>query len=137
MILQVRTLVVEDNAQFLQHICSSLLSHAYVEIVGEAQDGIEAIQCAARLQPDLILLDIGLPSLSGIEAAHRIRTLAPNARIIFLTQESSLDIVEEALNLGAWGYVIKSQSGRELPLAIDAVIRGTKFVSAGLPQPSL
>ena len=80
----------------------------------------------------MILLDIGLPGLNGIEAARRVRELAPEAKIIFLTQESSVDVVHEALSLGAWGYVAKVQAGRELLVAVDMVMQGKRFVSSGL-----
>lgn len=127
-----RVLLVEDYEPFLQHVSSTLRQHSSLEVVGEAQNGIEAVESAATLQPDLILLDIGLPGLNGIDAASRIRALAPSARIVFLTQESSPDVVQEALRVGAWGFVLKSQAARDLPRAIEAVIRGTKFVSEGL-----
>jgi len=84
------------------------------------------------MQPDLILLDIGLPGLNGIGAARRMGELAPNARIIFLTQESSTDMVREALSLGAWGYLIKVQAGKELLVAVEMVMQGKRFVSGGL-----
>jgi CheY-like chemotaxis protein len=91
-------------------------------------DGLEAVREAQRLQPDLILLDIGLPSLNGLEAARRIRTLSPTSKIVFVTQESSADVVQEALNIGASGFVVKADAGRELIAAVTAVLRGEKFV---------
>lgn len=130
--MQFRTLVVEDNKRFLDHLRSTLQSYPCVEIVAQAENGLDAVERAAALQPDLILLDIGLPGLNGIDAAHRIRTLAPDAKIVFLTLESSPDIVHEALNLGAW-----VSSMRDLALAIDAVSHGKKFVSDGLDDKAL
>jgi DNA-binding NarL/FixJ family response regulator len=99
-----------------------------VEIVGEVSDGLEAIQKAVELKPDLILLDIGLPTLNGIEVARQIRKLVPDSKIIFLSQESSADIVQEALNLGAVGYIVKARTNRELLPAIGAVLAGKTFV---------
>jgi DNA-binding NarL/FixJ family response regulator len=84
------------------------------------------------LQPDVILLDIGLPLLNGIEAARQLAKVGSAARIIFLTQESSAEVVHEALALGAWGYVIKAQAGNELIAAVEAVAQGGTFVSCGL-----
>jgi two-component system, NarL family, response regulator NreC len=84
------------------------------------------------LQPDVILLDIGLPGMIGIEAARQIGQVASNVRIIFLTQESSPEVVREAFALGAWGYVIKAQAEAELLAALEAVSQGTRFVSSGL-----
>ena len=108
---KVRILVVDDNEPFRQFVASMLRDRQNLNVIGEAGDGLEAVQRAEALQPDLILLDIGLPELNGLEAARQISKLAPNARIIFLTQESASDVVAEALSLGAWGYVAKVQAG--------------------------
>jgi len=101
-------------------------------VVGEASDGLEAVHQSEELQPDLIVLDIGLPILNGIEAARRIRKLAPKSKILFLSQESSADVVQEALNSGALGYLVKTQAGSELLPAVDAVLQGRKSLSSGL-----
>jgi DNA-binding NarL/FixJ family response regulator len=103
-----------------------------MQIVGEVQDGLEAVRQAELLQPDLILLDIGLPGLNGIEAARQIRKVASAARIIFLTQECAPDVVKEAFSLGAAGYVTKARAGAELLAAVDAVSHGSDFVGGGL-----
>jgi CheY-like chemotaxis protein len=99
-----------------------------VQVIVEASDGLEAVRKAQELQPDLIVLDIGLPQLNGIAAAKQIRDLSPQSRILFLSQESSLAVVEEAMRLGGWGYVLKADAGRDLQPAIDAVLRGRKFL---------
>ena len=129
---KIRILLVDDNEPFRQFVASTLRNHQNLNLIGEAGDGLEAVQRAEALQPDLILLDIGLPGLNGIEAARRVRELAPEAKIIFLTQESSDDVVHEALSLGAWGYVVKVQAGRELLVAVNMVMQGQRFVSSGL-----
>ena len=103
-------------------------------MVCELSDGLAAVQKAEELNPDLILLDIGLPTLNGIEAARRIRKLVPKAKILFLSQESSHDVVQEVLNLGARGYVVKTQAGSELLAAVEAVLHDQKFVSKGLAR---
>jgi DNA-binding NarL/FixJ family response regulator len=95
-------------------------------------DGLEAVQQAQELQPDLILLDIGLPTLHGIEAARRIREVSPASKILFVSENRSADIAEEALSTGACGYVIKSDAERELLPAIEAILAGKRFVSASL-----
>ena len=128
----VRVLVVEDSEPFQQFICSTLESRPELQVVGVVSDGLAAVQKAQELQPDLIVLDIGLPTLSGIEAARRIRTLSPQSKIIFLTQESAADVVREALNLGAKGYVVKANAGNELLAAVEAVRQGRQFVTSGL-----
>ncbi len=103
-----------------------------LQIVGEVTDGLEAVQKAQQLQPDLILLDIGLPTLNGIEAARRIRKVSPESKIVLISQESSADVVQEALALGALGYVVKAHAGSELLAAVKAVLEGRQFVSRGL-----
>jgi DNA-binding NarL/FixJ family response regulator len=129
---KVRTLLVDDNEPFRKFVASMLRDRQDFDIIGEAGDGLEAVQRAEALQPDLILLDIGLPGLNGLDAARQIRKLAPNARIIFLTQESASDVVDEALRLGAWGYVAKVHAGRELLVAVEMVMQGQRFVSSSL-----
>jgi CheY-like chemotaxis protein len=124
-------LVVEDFEGFRRLICSVLRQRDGFQIT-EASDGLEALQRAQDQVPDLILLDIGLPSLNGIEVARRLRKLAPLSTILFLTQESSSDVVREALSIGALGYVHKSKTRTELLPAIEAVLNGKRFVSSGL-----
>jgi DNA-binding NarL/FixJ family response regulator len=128
----VRILLVDDNEPFRRFVASALCKKPDLQVVGEAGDGFEALQQAEALQPDLILLDIGLPGLNGLEVARRMGKLAPNARIIFLTQESSADVVCAALSLGGWGYVAKMQAGKELLVAVEMVMQGQRFVSSGL-----
>ena len=77
-------------------------------------DGLEAISKAEVLAPDLVLLDIGLPTLNGIEAARQIRRLVPKSKIVFVSQESSVEVVREALSLGAWGYVAKTRAEQDI-----------------------
>ena len=125
----VRILVVEDFEPFRGFIRSTLEKTPDLQIVCEVSDGLEAVQKAVELKPDLILLDIGLPVLNGIEAARQIRKLVPESKIIFLSQESSAEIVQEAFSLGAWGYVVKTSAGRDLLTAVEAVISGKQFVS--------
>jgi len=129
---QVRILVVDDHEPFRRFVSSTLSEQTNLKVIGEVADGLEAVHQAEALQPDLILLDIGLPGLNGIEAARRIGKLAPNARIIFLTQESSADVVREAFSLGAWGYVIKIQAGQELLIAVESVMQNKQFRSSVL-----
>jgi CheY-like chemotaxis protein len=128
----VRVLVVEDYAPFRRFVCSTLGKRPELQIVGEASDGLEAVQKAEELRPDLIVLDVGLPALNGIEAARRIRKLSPKSKILFVSQESSADVVQEALRLGALGYVVKSHAGSELLAAVEAVQQGRQFISGGV-----
>ena len=104
------------------------------EIVGEASDGLQAVNQAEKLQPDLILLDLGLPILNGIQAARRIRQLSPNSKILFVSQNSSPEIAHGALQMGAHGYLVKSDTN-ELTSAISTVLAGAQFISSRLKQP--
>jgi len=106
-----------------------------LQIIGEVSDGLEAVQKAEELKPDLIVLDIGLPSLNGFEAARRIRKVAPETKILFVSQESSADVVQEALSLGALGYVVKTHAGSDLLAAVEAVCQGGQFVGSGVSGP--
>ncbi len=103
--------MVEDSEEFRKFICSTLAERPELQIVGENTDGLQALQRADELQPDLILLDIGLQSLNGIEVARQILKLSPKSKILFVTQESSADVVREALGTGAHGYVVKTDAG--------------------------
>ena len=104
----IRVLVVDDYERFRRIVCSTLGKRRDLQVVGEASDGLEAVHKAEELQPDLIVLDIGLPTLNGIEAARRIHKLCPECKILFVSQESSADLVQEALGPGARGYVVKT-----------------------------
>lgn len=123
----VRILLVEDFEPFRRFVCSMLGERPDLQIVCEVSDGLEAVNKAGKLQPDLILLDVGLPSMNGIEAARRIRKLSPESKILFVSQESSADVVQEALGTGAKGYVLKTLTERDLLTAVDAVLRGEQF----------
>ena len=128
----IRVLVVEDFEPFRRLICSMLRKMPGLQIIEEASDALEAVRKAEELQPDLIQLDVGLPSLNGIEAARRICTLSPKSKIVFVTQVSDPDVLQEALNLGAKGYVVKTNVASDLLAAVDAVLGGRSFVSGGL-----
>jgi len=124
----VRVLVVEDHEPFRRLVCSALGKRPALQVVGEASDGLEAVQKAEELQPDLILLDIGLPSLNGIEVARRVCKLSSESKILFVTQESSTEVVRGALDT-AHGYIVKSDLGNDLMDGVNAVLRGERFVS--------
>ncbi len=124
-----RILVVDDHAVVRGVICSLLSSDPTLDVVCQTADGESAVQKAEELQPDLILLDISLPGISGIEAGRRIRRVSPHAYIIFLSQHDSLQMVEDALRAGGHGYVTKMDAGAELLQAIRTVVDGKRFVS--------
>jgi DNA-binding NarL/FixJ family response regulator len=122
-------MLVEDFPSFREFVRSKLKQTAELQVISEVSDGLEAVQKAQTMEPDLILLDIGLPNLNGIEVARRIRDMALKSKIIFLSQETSPEFVQQALGLGARGYVFKAQAEGDLLTAIDAVLAGDQFVS--------
>jgi CheY-like chemotaxis protein len=128
----IRILIADDFEAWRREVCLLLRQRSELEIVCEASDGSEAVQKADDLKPDLIVLDIGLPKLNGIEAARRIRQLSPNSRILFLSQNTDLEVVQAALRTGALGYIHKMNAHEELLSAIDAVLLGKQFVGSGL-----
>jgi len=127
----IKVLVVEDFEEFRRFVCALLIPKIEFQ-VAEAADGLEAVRKAEELLPDLIVLDIALPSLNGLEVAKRIREFAPSTKILFLSGESSPDVVRAALNLGALGYVHKPELQSDLVPAIEAVLKGELFVSRHL-----
>ena len=128
----IRILVVDDFQPWCCFVSAALRREPEFEVIGEAYDGKVGVQMAAGLQPDLILLDIGLPGLNGIQAAGQIREVSPNSRIVFVTQDRSAEIARHAFSTGACGYVVKSDAARELLPAVRAVLRGELFASACL-----
>jgi DNA-binding NarL/FixJ family response regulator len=133
----IRVLVVDDHREWRNLVRLLLQMRPEWQVICEVSDGLEAVQKAEELRPDLILLDIGLPKLNGIEAARQIRQLSPNSKIIFLSQENSLDVVQAALGTGALGYVYKAHAGSELLPAVETVLRGERFVSSGIESEKL
>lgn len=130
--LIVRVLLVDDYEPWRRSLSTILRKQQGLQVIGEAADGLDAVRKAEELQPDLILLDIGLPTLNGIEAARQIRKVSPASKILFVSENHSIDIAEEALRTGASGYVVKSNAGKELLPAVEAVLRGKPFLSVGL-----
>ena len=122
-----RILIVEDHDDLRALLRSLLENETQCVVIGEASDGLQAVERAQELQPDLILLDLSLPKLNGMEAGRRIRKISPRSKILFLSQEPDFEIVQSALRLGA-GYLLKSDA-KELPAAVHAVLEGRKFVS--------
>jgi DNA-binding NarL/FixJ family response regulator len=124
----VRILIVEDFTPFQRFLCSTLGERRDLLVIATVSDGLEAVQKAIELKPDLILLDIGLPKLNGIEVARQVRKLVPESKIVFVTQESSADVVREALSTGAWGYVVKARAASQLLGVVDSVMSGRRLV---------
>ena len=125
----VRILVVDDFEDWRHFVITKLQENRNFCVIGIAADGLEAVRKAEELQPNVIVLDIGLPCLDGIEAARRIREAAPESKILFLTQEADLGVARAAISAGGHGYVVKSDAEEELFAAVEAVLAGKKFVS--------
>ena len=128
----IRILLVDDFERFRSFTSSLLREQPGFQIVGHALDGPEAVQKAEELKPDLVVLDIGLPQLNGIEAARQIRLVSPDSKLMFLTGNNDPEVAREALGTGATGYVSKSDAAAELLNAVDAVLLGKQFVSKRL-----
>jgi DNA-binding NarL/FixJ family response regulator len=128
----IRVLVVDDYKPWRRFFSATLRKRPDFRVISEASDGLEAVQKAQELQPDIILLDIGLPTVNGIEAARRIREVSPASKILFVSENRSVDIAKEALNTGAGGYVVKSDAAKELLPALRAVLKDERFISAYL-----
>lgn len=127
-----RILVVDDFGPFRSLVGSILTNRAGWQIVAEATDGLDAIEKARALQPELILLDIALPKMNGIQVAKEISRITPASKIIFLSQETSADVIEEAIRMRASGYVNKAKIARDLVTAIEMALEGKRFFTAGL-----
>jgi DNA-binding NarL/FixJ family response regulator len=128
----IRILIVDDFKDWRLQVRLLFQARPEWQVIAEASDGSEALQMAEELKPDLILLDIGLPKLNGIEAARRIRRFSPSSKIVFVSMNNGLDIVRAALSTGALGYVLKTDVRVELVPAVDAILRGKQYVSSSL-----
>ncbi|MDT8069115.1 MAG: response regulator transcription factor [Terriglobia bacterium] len=128
----IRILVVDDVEEWRKEIRCLLNPESSLCVVGEAGTGLVAIEETARLKPDLVLLDIGLPDLNGVQVAHRIREVAPDSKIIFVTLNDDADSANRLVQDGAHGYVLKANLQSELLIAIAQVIAGGRFISPQL-----
>ena len=125
----IQILLVDDFVPWQFLVRQMFESDADFEIIGTANDGLEAVQKAAEAQPDVILMDISLPKLNGFEAAQHIRILSPASRILFSTERRGPDFIEAAFQAGGLGYVLKCSASSDLIAGIRAVLNGQRFVS--------
>lgn len=125
---------MDDFEPWRDFVCSTLAEQPGIQVVGEACDGLAGIDKAQELRPDLILLDIGLPKMNGLECAGRIHEVAPQSKILFASENSDPDVVQQALSDGAYGYLLKIDANRELLDAVKVVLEGNRFVSRRLSE---
>jgi CheY-like chemotaxis protein len=125
-------LVVDDHARWRDTVCSMVKDYADCGLLREAEDGIEAVERATELKPQLILLDLDLPRLNGIDAANQITRSSPDSIILFLSMDNCPEVVCQALSTGAKGYVLKTDAGSELWPAIETVLQNKQYLSRGL-----
>lgn len=130
----VRVFIVDDFEPWRRTVHSILGQAKGLEVIFETSEGLEAVRKSTELRPDLVLLDIGLPDLNGLEVARQIRKVSPDSRIIFLTSRDSPELAQEALRSGALGFVIKSDAARDLLPAVSNVLRNEEFVSSRFPR---
>jgi len=131
----VRILVVDDFEPWRRSIVSMIEEDPGLQVIHEASDGLEAVRMCQELQPDLVVLDVCLPKLSGLEAARQIRVSSPGLKILFVSVMTSQDLVREALRLGA-GYIAKIDAARDLLPAVRAAVSDQEFLRFTiLPDP--
>lgn len=126
-----RILVVDDSDPFRRFTTSTINNFPGFHVIGEAKDGLEAVQKVEALEPDLVVLDIGIPRLNGIETARKIHSVS-DCKIFFLTGNPFPEVMREALSAGANGYVVKVDASEELHEALLAVLQGKRYISKTL-----
>jgi two-component system response regulator NreC len=129
-----KVLLVEDHVIVRQGVSALLDEEPDIAIVGEASDGSQALALVQKLRPDIVLMDLSLPGLGGVEATRQIRELYPGVRVLVLSMYDSEEYVFRALRAGASGYVLKQSTSTELVLALRAVAAGSTFLSPSISQ---
>lgn len=129
-----RIVIAEDHRILREGLQALLSSHPEFEIVGQAEDGLEAIRCVESLSPDLILMDLSMPRMNGLEAIEDIKKRCPNTRIVVLTVHKTEEYILATLKAGADGYILKDANHTELALAIKNVLGGMRYLSPGISE---
>ena len=129
-----RIVIAEDHRILREGLRSMLSSNPAIEIVGEAENGLEAIRCANELKPDFMLLDLSMPKMNGIDAISEIKNRSPEIKIMILTVHKDEEYVFESLKAGADGYLLKDATRAELMLAVESVIEGKTYITPGISE---
>jgi DNA-binding NarL/FixJ family response regulator len=132
--MSVRILVVDDHPIVRHGLRTLLGGRPEWEIIDEAEDGIEAVEKADRLKPDVVVLDVSMPGMDGLEACRRIRKSVPKSEVLIVTQHDSPQMMREALSAGARGYIVKSDAARDLLAALEAVSQHKPFIAQNRGQ---
>ncbi len=130
--MAIRILLADDHELLIGGLRSLLAEHGDLEVIGVAKDGLETVRLAAKLKPDIILLDISMPQLNGIDAARRILGELPATKIIILSMHADRRFIQESLRIGVSGYILKESASREVIEAIDIVGKGELFFSESI-----
>lgn len=128
----VQILIVDDSVLWQRFVQSQLEVAPGFKVITVAADGSEGVQKANEIQPDVVLMDVSLPGMSGIEATRQIRRISPGSKILFLSMLDELDVIQAAFEAGGSGYVLKWDAGRDLIPAVGAILLGRRFVSHSL-----
>ncbi|MBI3004966.1 MAG: response regulator transcription factor [Ignavibacteriales bacterium] len=131
---QIRILLVDDHPIVLSGLRNALSTHPRFEIVGEASDGMKAVELAKEHQPDIVLMDISLPGMNGLEATKVLKKEVKKSKVVILTMHDNKEYVLEIIRCGAWGYLLKDTSPAELARAIERIYKGETFFSPSVSQ---
>jgi DNA-binding NarL/FixJ family response regulator len=134
--MSIRILVADDHPVVRHGLKALLGAQPDWDIIDEASDGMEAVEKAVRLNPDVVVLDVSMPRMNGLEACRVIRGSVPSCEILMVTQHDSPQMMREALDAGAKGYVVKSNAARDLLAAVEAVSKHRSFTALSVPQGS-
>lgn len=129
-----RILIADDHEVVRQGVRSLLVSHPGWQVIAEASDGRDAVEKVSQLHPDVVILDIGMPNLNGLEATRQILRGRPGARVLILTMHESEQVVRDVLEAGARGYILKSDAGRDLVAAVEALQRDKTFFTSKVAE---
>ena len=129
-----RVLLAEDHTIVRKGLCALLDAEPSIEVIGEAQDGREALLKAEQLHPDIVLMDISMPGLNGLEATRQIKKRFPEVKVLILTVHSDEEYIRQILRAGASGYLVKQAAPNELISAIEAIQRGESYLSPSVSK---